>query len=116
MSLARLLSPRGVRKKYGVDRCAGPDVAVRPQVRVRVQCLRSTGMTEPRLHYFDALAVPYQQARVEVPQVVKPGAMWGAGICHRGPPYRPERGPPDRASVLVGEYARPKRPEWRVGN
>jgi hypothetical protein len=74
MSIDHLPSPHRVRKKYRIDRRAGAIVAVGPKVGVGIERLARRRVTEPRLHRLDTLAMPDQQAGIEMPQLMK--ARW----------------------------------------
>jgi hypothetical protein len=64
-------------------------------------------MAEPGLDGLHRLAVPDEQARVEVPQRVEGGRLWEAGRLHGGSPHPGgERGPPDGRPQLGGEDER----------
>src|SRR5215213_695156 len=56
-SVGHLLSPHRVRRKNGVDRCAGAVVAIRPKMGIGVERLTRRRMARPGLNSLDRLTV-----------------------------------------------------------
>src|SRR3954453_1508857 len=93
--------------QHGVDGGPRSVVRVRPEVAVGVERLCGARVAEPGLDGLHRLAVPDEQARVEVPQRVEGDRLGEAGRLDRRPPDAArERRPPDWRTQFGGEDQR----------